>query len=85
MNAVEERGERVIFAVEVSVPFSQSAAFAEALTGNDDDIILAAEHAVRARIAEVDIRHDLTGEEVELAIVREDIVRPFLADAMYGR
>lgn len=35
------------FMVEVQVPAAQAGAFARGLTGNDDDIILAAEHAIR--------------------------------------
>ena len=39
--------QQVCFNIEVRVPFALAAAFADALTGNDDDIILAAETAMR--------------------------------------
>lgn len=42
--------EQVCFDIEVRVPFSQARAFAKAMTGHDDDVILAAETAIRERI-----------------------------------
>jgi hypothetical protein len=42
--------EQVRFNVEVRVPFALAAAYADALTGEDDDIILAAERAMRERL-----------------------------------
>ena len=42
--------EEVCFAIEVRVPLALAAAFAAAMTGDDDDIILAAEHLMRERI-----------------------------------
>lgn len=75
-NAIEERGTRVCFVIEVSVPFAQAKAFATALTGNDNDIVLAAEHAMRDHI-EGDM---LDSEGIELAVIEEGIVKPFLAE-----
>lgn len=80
MASVEERDDRVFFSVEIGVPFTQAGAFVEAMTGNDDDIILAAETAMRDRIAQVDVRHDLTVEEVELAVEEEDTAKSVLAE-----
>ena len=40
----------VCFAIEVRVPLAFAAAFAAAMTGNDDDVILAAEHLMRERV-----------------------------------
>ena len=42
--------QQVCFAIEVRVPFGQAARFAEHLTGDDNDVILAAEQAMRKRI-----------------------------------
>ena len=42
--------EEVCFAIEVRVPLALAAAFAAAMTGDDDDIILAAEHLMLERI-----------------------------------
>lgn len=87
-------GNWVQFAVEVKVPIRQAPIFAEALTGNDDDIILAAETAMRERIEEAvsedaekargrDVRYSYDlDERLELAVVEEAAVKPFLAEAM---
>lgn len=62
MSDLYTDGERVRFLVEVSVPAEQGEDFADALTGNDDDILLAAEEAMRSLM-------ESHGEEVELSIV----------------
>lgn len=55
---------QVCFDIEVRVPYAQAAAFAAAMTGSDDDVILAAEHAMRERIGGLGDR-----ESVELRAV----------------
>jgi hypothetical protein len=50
----------VRFTVQVDVPFHQAEAFAEALSGHDDDVILAAETAMRERLGRTD------GAEIEI-------------------
>lgn len=47
---VHDTEAEVSFEVEVRFPRSLAPAMAEALTGNDDDIVLAAERAMRERI-----------------------------------
>jgi hypothetical protein len=47
---VAQAEEQVCFNIEVRVPFALAAAFAAALTGGDDDIILAGEAAMRQRL-----------------------------------
>jgi hypothetical protein len=96
--AVEETGDGwVTFAIEVRVPLRQAPIVAGAMTGNDDDLILAAETALRERIEdsvqddieECEARHgkyarqmyDLD-ERVELAFPNEDTVKTFLAGVM---
>lgn len=72
--AVVHRGDRVFFQLEVGVPLAQAATFSEALTGNDDDIVLAAERAMRDRIEEaapLGERFADDGEEIELALEDE--------------
>jgi hypothetical protein len=41
---------QVRFSIEASVPFALATSFADALTGNNDDIILAGETAMRKRL-----------------------------------
>jgi hypothetical protein len=60
---VAETEEQVCFGVEIRVPFSQAAQFAELLTGNDDDILLAAEQGIRNRL-----EMGADTEEVELVL-----------------
>lgn len=50
MQKIDERGDRITFYVEVSVASMDAEAFAEAITGDDDDIMLAAEEAMRSRL-----------------------------------
>lgn len=57
---INEDEEQVCFDIEIRVPYSQARTFAQALTGNDDDVLLAAETAIRKRLGRQ------TGEEVEL-------------------
>lgn len=97
MNAVEERGDRVVFHVEVTVPLRQAPIFAEHLTGDDNDIVLAAETAMREAIEDEVIEDAEKMEEagrtaefdladrIELDIRSRDVVEGFLADAMRGR
>lgn len=66
----------VTFEVVVRVPPSAASAFALAMTGNDDDVILAAEHAINDRLG---LPH---AGAVELeAPHRAGILRDALADA----
>lgn len=90
-NAVEETASGTVrFAIEVEVDLTQAADFAEALTGNDDDVILAAETAIRDRLEEsserlsADDRYGLF-ERVQLLVRHEKIVKEFLAEAMGPR
>jgi hypothetical protein len=96
MNAVEETGDGwVRFAIEVRVPLRQASIVAAALTGNDDDVILAAERAMRERIEDtVEQRaeaverwgsYDDLSDRIELAVVDEKIVTSFLADGLGWR
>jgi len=97
VNAVEERGDRVVFNIKVTVPLRQAPIFAEHLTGDDNDIILAAEEALREAIEDEVIdgakkmedagrtaEFDLA-DRIELDVRSLDIVREILADAMRGR
>lgn len=60
---ITETEEQVCFGIEVRVPFSQAAQFAAGLTGNDNDIVLAAEHGIREQL-----QMDGSGQEVELVL-----------------
>ena len=46
-DRIEVSGEVVSFGIEVRVPFSQAEDFARRMTGDDNDIVLAAERALR--------------------------------------
>lgn len=93
-NAVEEtRDGWVVFAIEVRVPLRQAPIVADAMTGNDDDIVLAAEHAMRDRIEDAVLEdvenagntvHDLN-DRLELAPIEEKVVKSFMAEAMGPR
>lgn len=50
MSNVHDTDALVSFELEVSLPRHEAAALAEAMTGNDDDAILAAEKALRRAI-----------------------------------
>jgi hypothetical protein len=66
----------VSFDIEVRVPRGQAHAVADALTDDDDDLILAAETAMREKLGRE------LGEEVELYLVsRRTAVRAELYDA----
>ena len=54
----------------VSVPDEQAGAFLTGLTGNDSDIVLAAERAMRDRLGD-----SPTGDEVEIDMPGESAVR----------
>jgi hypothetical protein len=47
---VNDDEQQVCFAIEVRVPFALAQAFGAAMTGHDDDVILAAETAMRHRV-----------------------------------
>ena len=51
--------EQVCFNVEVRVPFALAEAFAAAMTGDDEDVILAAETAMRERIDALGARESI--------------------------
>lgn len=68
--------QQACFNVEVRVPYELAAAFADAMTGFDDDILLAAELAMRKRLGSMG-----ADENVELAGWSDDTVREFLRDA----
>lgn len=72
----------VTFAVECRVPVEQAEAFAKAMTGNDDDIVLAAETAMRERVGRV---YDVELEEVELGVPDEREVKRVLRETGEGR
>jgi hypothetical protein len=96
-NAVEETQDGwVVFAVEVRVPMRQAPIVAGALTGHDDDIVLAAETAMRERIEHAvledaervggDNRYALDlNDRIELAVPHEKTVKSFMADVMGPR
>ena len=72
--------EEVCFAIEVRVPLALAAAFAAAMTGDDDDIILAAEHLMRERIpgavdadASIELMADTTAATAALRDVGEPV------------
>jgi hypothetical protein len=65
----------IIFNVEVEIRAEQAEAFAGAMTGNDDDIFLAAETAMRERVGRV---YDVESEELEVGIPDESDVRDAL-------
>jgi hypothetical protein len=58
--------------IAVRVPQEHAQAFLDALTGNDDDVVLAAEHAIRDRL---DIMGSLESVELELARKGTDLLR----------
>lgn len=73
---VADHERQVCFGIEVRVPFEQAARFADDLSGNDDDIILAAETAMRELVGR------RFGEEVELWLgPRKDTLRRELLKA----
>lgn len=89
----ETKSGTVRFSVDVEVPFWQARIFAEAMTGNDDDIILAAEKAMRERIEEAVEEFEPMGnnvyyeptDRVELAVPEQREVASFLTGVMGGR
>jgi hypothetical protein len=58
---INEASNDISFGVEIRVPQAQAKAFAALLTGNDDDVILAAETAIRETLG-----RDWQNEEVEI-------------------
>lgn len=78
-----EAEEQVCFGVEVRVPFSLAQAFLARLTGNDDDIVLAAELGIEQAIG-----FGIDNEKVELMLgPKKDALRKALrdADSEFGR
>jgi hypothetical protein len=69
---VERQGSSIIFILDVEVPAHQAAAFEAAMTGNDDDIFLAAETAMRERVGR---SYDVELEELELGVPDEASVK----------
>lgn len=71
MKAVEKdrTGTALRLRVEVQLPVGQAAEFVEAMTGNDDDILLAAEYAIRERLTAPE---SVEEDEVELTFVGGD-------------
>lgn len=70
------RDDFCVFSIEVAVPIAQAARLAHALTGNDDDAVLAAETALRDSIG-----RDYSEEELELSLlVAEHDLKRFLRD-----
>ncbi|MCA1571014.1 MAG: hypothetical protein LC798_11975 [Chloroflexi bacterium] len=73
---VNDDEQQVCFAIEVRVPFALAPAFAAAMTGHDDDVILAAETAMRHRVEGALGAND----SIELASDEHPIKRELLAD-----
>lgn len=76
--------DRTRFFIEVSVPSSQANEFAEQMTGMDDDIVLAAEKAMRALLTQHD---DMEAVELSLPSKRsraEDALRSVGTDWLVG-
>jgi hypothetical protein len=46
----DENAQQVCFEIQVRVPFALATAFAKMMTGNDDDVILVAETAMRYHV-----------------------------------
>jgi hypothetical protein len=74
-QSIMETGSSVTFTMEVEVPAEQVEAFREAMTGDDDDIILAAETAMRERVGR---SYDVDFEEVEIGVPSEADVKEAL-------
>lgn len=72
------RGGTIIFQLEVEVPAAEAEAYAKAMTGNDDDVILAAEKAMRNRLADSDV-----DSEIELYVPESERVQDKLT--RYGQ
>lgn len=78
-NGAVRTGAYLYFSIEVGVPFGQAAEFAETLTGDDRDVVLAAETAMRERLEESRSPGDYFEDEVELSVPNLDAVRTSLA------
>lgn len=76
------RRQAVTFNIEVVVPFDQAADFHAALTGDDNDIVLAAEAGMRARLEDVRSPGDFHEEEVELFVPEQGQVKEALHEAL---
>jgi hypothetical protein len=75
--------QAVTFTVEVAVPLSDADNFRAALTGDDNDVVLAAERAIRQRLDDVrdaDAGAQAGDEEVELRIEDEGVVKEALSE-----
>jgi hypothetical protein len=75
MKVIESR-EVISFSLTVEVPLTQARAFSAAMTGNDDDIVLAAETAMRDRIE--DEVHEDDDERLEVGFPNERYAGDFL-------
>lgn len=79
----------VIFTLEVEVPAEQATAFASSMTGNDDDVILAAETAIRRRLEHEIAYPDEPDVEVEIGCPDErdvtSALRTFGENSSYGK
>jgi hypothetical protein len=72
---------KATFYVQVDVPLDQAGQFADAMTGNDDDILLAAERGIRDKL---EMGEEM--EEVELSYgPDEDAVKARLEEIGRGR
>ena len=69
--------QQVGFNIEVRVPFAFAAAFADALTGDDDDIILAAETAMRVHL-------DARGASESIELSPEPLTRDLQAELRHA-
>lgn len=83
VTASDDR-EVVTLTLTVEIPYVYARPFAEAMTGNDDDVILAAERGIRDRLADAKLVLPygdtyIGGEEVEVSFdFDEDDVREAL-------
>lgn len=77
------RADFAVFEIEIAVPLTQADRFADALTGNDDDVILAAETAMRERVdAEegeyegIELEHYFDSKEQVVEFLRHHAAAP---------
>lgn len=71
--------------VEIRLPRHQAEAFAEAMTGNDDDVLLAAETAMRERLGdeELELSYDERDSDVRSYVETEAAIER-RSQALYG-
>jgi hypothetical protein len=75
VKVIESR-EVISFSLTVEVPLTQARQFAVAMTGNDDDIVLAAETAMRDIVEEMIDSEE--PERLEISFPNESYARDFL-------